>query len=92
MLSETAGPKNILLDAAFWDYPKFRDESFLRNFLERNRDNNGYKWVMARFLEHGRVVDTFKFFTVKEIASEIDGLKITPYAKKKWKRMVEVYG
>ncbi len=62
--------QEILLDAVFWDYPKFRDETFLRDYLERNRDNSGYRWVLARFLERGRVVDTLKFFTIQEIPKE----------------------
>ncbi len=85
-------PQNILLDAVFWDYPRFRDEMFLRDFLERNRDNDGYRWVLARFLEHGRVVDTFRFFTAGEIAAGMDRIKISSYARKKWTRMLEVYG
>jgi len=81
-----------LLEAVFWDYPQFRDEVFLRHYLTENRGNSGYEWVMARFLERGRVVDTFKFFTIEEIVSGMDNLKLSPRARAKWKRMVEVYG
>lgn len=62
------------------------------DFLERNRDNDVYRWVLARFLEHGRVVDAFRFFTAGEIASEMDRIRISSYARKKWTRMLEVYG
>ncbi len=91
-MNERTRSKQPLLDAVFWDYPKFRDETFLKHYLIQNRGKSGYQWAMARFLERGRVVDTFKFFTIKEIASEMHNLKLSSRAKAKWKRMVEVYG
>lgn len=84
--------QEILLDAVFWDYPKFRDETFLRDYLERNRDNSGYRWVLARFLERGRVVDTLKFFTIQEIASHMDHVKISSHTREKWMEIVETNG
>jgi hypothetical protein len=84
--------KKLELMAVFWDYPKFRDETFLRNYLEEKKGKSGYFWVMNRFLQYGRVVDTFSMFNIKEIAENLDRLKLPEYALKKWKRMIEVYG
>lgn len=49
-------------------------------------------WIMSRFLEHGRVVDSFKYFTITELAENIPKLKLSSYTLKKWKRMIELYG
>jgi hypothetical protein len=80
------------LMAVFWDYPKFADEDYLREYLEEKKGENVYYWVMNRFLEYGRVVDTFSFFSIEEISENLDKLKLSKYAVKKWKRMIEVYG
>lgn len=79
------------LQAVFWDYPQFQDEKHLRQFLDANKHEQSYYWVMNRFLEHGRVVDTFKFFTLKEIAAGLNKLKLNPYSRQKWTRLLEVY-
>jgi hypothetical protein len=50
------------------------------------------KNLLVRFLEYARVVDTLKFFAMEEIAGQLSELKLRPYTRKKWKRMVEVYG
>ncbi len=82
----------ICLKAAFWDYPQFMEEDALRQAILDGRGSSRFDWFLTRFLEHGRVVDTFKFFTVDEIAEHLPRLKLTPYARKKWERMLEVYG
>lgn len=68
-MNDTFRAKPPLLDAVFWDYPKFRDEVFLRDYLKRNHGNSGYQWAMTRFLEHGRVADAFMLFSISEIAT-----------------------
>jgi len=47
---------------------------------------------MKRLLEHARVVDTWKIFSMGEISENLEALNLSPYAYKKWKRMIEVYG
>lgn len=82
----------IELEAVFWDYPEFRDQNYLRQYLKNKNGKSGYYWVMNRFLEYGRVVDTFSVFDIHEIAESLSKLKLSIHALKKWKRMVEVYG
>jgi hypothetical protein len=80
------------LKAAFWDYPQFTEEAALRSCLQERRDTSLYFWLMRRFLEYARVVDTLKFFAIDEIAGQLSKLKLRPYTRKKWTRMVEIYG
>jgi hypothetical protein len=80
------------LEAVFWDYPQFLDENYLSEFMQQHKNTEIYFWLMYRFLEHARVVDTFHFFKIQEIAANINKLKLTDYARKKWNRMIEVYG
>ena len=82
------------LKSVFWDYPRLQDEESLRNVIQIGRsqgDEKRIQWVMARFLEYGRVVDTFKFFTIHEIAENLKQLRLSQYARGKWTRLVEVY-
>ena len=79
------------LQAVFWDYPKFLDEKYLSETIQSKNDTDLYLWIMNRFLEYGRVVDTFSFFTLDEITKNIKKLKLTDYAFKKWNRLIEVY-
>jgi hypothetical protein len=79
------------LQAVFWDYPQFLDKSYLESYLDENRDSDAFSWVMTRFLEHGRVVDTLTFFDINEIATRLPSLRLSGYATKKWQRLVEVY-
>lgn len=79
------------LEAVFWDYPQFLDENYLREFMQQHKNAEIYFWLMYRFLEHARVVDTLHFFKIQEIADNINKLKLTDYARKKWNRMIEVY-
>ncbi|NIM16299.1 MAG: hypothetical protein GTO45_30245 [Candidatus Aminicenantes bacterium] len=84
--------RKLNLNAVFWDLPKFKDEKYLRKFLRDKKGESGYYWAMNRFLEYGRVVDTFSFFNIHEIAESLPKLKLTAPSVKKWKRMIEVYG
>lgn len=79
------------LQAVFWDYPEFQGEESLRKFLQSNEKNQMYNWAMTRFLEHGRVVDTFKYFSLEEISVNLEKLKLSQYARGKWQRLLEVY-
>ncbi|MFW6124452.1 MAG: hypothetical protein ACOC5G_04455 [Acidobacteriota bacterium] len=47
---------------------------------------------MKRFLENARVVDTLEYFSLQEIADMFPEIRLSPYSKKKWKRIIEVYG
>ncbi len=80
------------LKAVFWDYPQFSDEKSLKNYLKKQLDKSLYLWIISRFLEHGRVVDTLQFFTINEIKENLPKLKLTDYTLVKWKRMIELYG
>lgn len=81
----------INLNVVFWDYPKFRDEKYLKNYLIKNRKKEAYYWVMGRFAEYGRVVDTLALFSIEDISTNLGKLKISEYSLKKWKRLIEVY-
>ena len=80
------------LKAVFWDYPQFSDEKNLKNYLKKQLDKSLYLWIISRFLEHGRVVDTLQFFTINEIKENLPKLKLSDYTLVKWKRMIELYG
>jgi elongation factor P--beta-lysine ligase len=79
------------LKRVFWDYDEFQDENKLLQFLKENKHNESvYLWIMSRFLEYGRVVDTLKIFSLEEIKENIDKVKISERSKKKWKRILEL--
>ena len=80
------------LKAVFWDYPQFTDKEILKNYLKQEPDKSLYLWIISRFLEHGRVVDTLQFFTINEIKENLPKLKLSDYTLVKWKRMIELYG
>ncbi len=80
------------LKAIFWDYPQFADRVQLAVFLKNDPSMTARRWILGRFLEHGRVVDTLNFFNLDEIKANITLLKITPYARNKWQRLIEIYG
>ena len=84
----------MLLKAVFWDYPEFLEEERLQKIIKEKRKKNlgQYLWIMQRFLEYGRVVDTLRFFSIEEIAENLWKLKISPYTRRKWERMINVYG
>jgi hypothetical protein len=80
------------LKAVFWDYPQFTDKENLQKFIIENKGKDSYYWILKRFIEYGRVIDTFAYFKMEEIAQKLPKLNLTPYAIKKWNRMIEVYG
>jgi hypothetical protein len=83
------------LKAAFWDYPALCDPESIRRVLNEARLKNDKKtvcWIMARFLERGRVRDTALFFRPSEIRDSLKSLKISAAARKRWERLMEVYG
>jgi hypothetical protein len=82
------------LKSVFWEYPEFAVEQHLHEVLAKCRasaDWELYLWVMRRFLENGRVVDTFKFFSIDEILANLDKLRLSEYSSRKWHRLGEVY-
>jgi hypothetical protein len=82
------------LKAVFWDYPELTEEKAVRAYVEeacRSPERSALDWVLTRFLERGRVVDVRKFFGWAEIRSALPHLRLTPFARNKWARMLEVY-
>jgi len=81
------------LEAVFWDYPQLKNEKNLQNFIKKNKKSKKiYAWVLKRFLENARVVDTLEYFSIQEIADILPEIRLSSYTKKKWKRIIEVYG
>jgi hypothetical protein len=85
-------PEMNYLKAVFWDYPTFTEEKGLRNYLQQSQGKASRRWIMSRFLEHGRVIDTLQYFTLDEIKENLPDLKISTYIRLKWSRIIEVYG
>jgi len=81
----------VNLRAVFWDYPQYIDENYLRLSLSI-KDTTFRLWVIRRFLENGRAIDTLSLFPVEEINKAVHHLKLTGYTRKKWNRLIEVYG
>lgn len=79
------------LQAVFWDYPEYQDEHYLRQCLTNNSDEKKRNWFLQRFIENGRVVDTFKFFSLEHIKKQLPKLRVSDYSLKKWKKVIEVY-
>jgi len=83
------------LKAVFWDYPHLCDPKGIEKALNEARlqnDDATVDWIMARFLERGRFKDTSSFFRPKEIKESLKSLKISSRARKRWERLLEVYG
>lgn len=80
------------LKAVFWEYPQYSERESLISILKEKSNLYLYLWIMRRFLEYGRIVDILGYFKIEEIAEYLQKLKLTPYALKKWKRLIEVYG
>jgi len=80
------------LNAVFWDYPEFTDPDTIRRHLLKQGNQRFRHWLLKRFLEYGRVVDTLLYFPLDTISQELNRLKLTPYTYRKWKRIIEVYG
>jgi hypothetical protein len=82
------------LKSVFWEYPELTDERHLQEILETCRlreDRRMYLWVLRRFLEYGRAADALRFFSLDEIAANMNKLRLSVYASAKWHRLVEVY-
>ncbi len=82
------------LKSAFWEYPEFAKEQHLREVLEKCRKTSDWKmylWIMRRFLEYARAMDALRFFSIDEIVSNLDKLRLSEYSAKKWRRLGEVY-
>lgn len=82
------------LKAVFWDYTELTEEKDVREYVNDARsspDRGALDWILTRFLERGRVVDVRKFFSWAEIRSALPHLRLTPFARKKWARMLDVY-
>jgi hypothetical protein len=82
------------LKAVFWDYPELCDPEAVTRRLEEARftnDSRTLEWIMARFLERGRFKDKASFFRPDEIRANLDVLRISERAKKRWRRFLEVY-
>ena len=87
-------PQNYL-KAVFWDHPELCDPEGVRRTIDQavyHEDRQRILWIMARFLERGRVKDTALFFRLEEIRDALNSLKISSRAKKRWERLIEVYG
>ena len=78
------------LKAVFWDYPKFADKDYILSIIN---DNNHFlkNWLLRRFLEYGRAVDTLGFFNINQIEGAMHSLRLRPFTRKKWNRLIEVY-
>lgn len=79
------------LKVVFWDYKELQDPEAIRHFFEKSSES-GQLWVLHRFLEHGRVVDTFAFFHPSIIKLQLHKLRLRPYTLKKWERILDIYG
>lgn len=87
--------KQNYLKAVFWDYPELTSQEKIEkviNEAQQKNDRNTFFWIMARFLEYGRVRDTAQFFGIQEIQDNLRFLKLSQRAKRRWKRLIEVYG
>jgi hypothetical protein len=86
---------NNYLKAVFWDYPELCDPAAVAEMLKKarkNSDSQTLQWLMARFLERGRVRDTALFFRPKEVQEIMKDLRISGRARKRWERLLQVYG
>ncbi len=86
--------KQNFLKAVFWDYPNFQNAETIRLAVQKARRNNDtltLNWILGRFLERGRVRDVALFFNLREINDSFEALRLSKYANKKWRRLLEVY-
>lgn len=82
--------RNNFLKIVFWDYPELTVERNLIGFMKTNKAPV-LNWVLYRFLEYGRAIDTLKYFKISEVKKNINQLKLRPSTKEKWHRLIEVY-
>ena len=86
--------KQNFLKAVFWDYPNFQNAETIRLAVQKARRNNDtltLNWILGRFLERGRVRDVALFFNLREINDSLEALRLSKYANRKWRRLLEVY-
>jgi hypothetical protein len=81
----------VRLESVFWDHPEFANEPGVRGFLAANPDTADRVWMLTRFLEHGRFVDTVLFFTLGEIREKLPQVRISDVNRRKWARFLDVY-
>jgi hypothetical protein len=82
------------LKSVFWEYPQFQKKEYVESIIKDAKlknDDKLFEWILSRFIEYGRVVDTFEFFSISEIAFYLPKLKLSKYIRKKWSRLMEVY-
>jgi hypothetical protein len=82
---------NNHLKSVFWDYPHLQAEGKVKELI-LSKEKSSFEWVLYRFLEYARVIDTFNFFSIDEIKDNIDKLKLKDETRKKWNRLIQVYG
>ena len=83
------------LKAVFWDYPQFQDYNSIRSVLRNAREKNDVqtlRWILGRFLERGRVKDVAMIFKITEVRNNLNALRLSEYAYRKWQRLLSVYG
>jgi len=87
--------KQNSLKAVFWDYPQFQDYNSIRSVLQNTREQNDiqtFRWILGRFLERGRVRDVAMIFRITEVRDNLNALRLSAYAYRKWQRLLDVYG
>lgn len=83
------------LKAVFWDYPQFQDYNSIRSALQSAREKKDiqtFLWILGRFLERGRVTDVAMIFRITEVKDNLNALRLSDYACRKWQRLLDVYG
>ena len=80
------------LKAIFWDYPEFTNPAHLKETIRKVQNEQMRLWFLKRFLEYGRVIDTWDYYSMEEISELFPVLRLSKSTSKKWKRMIEVYG
>ena len=91
----TNDTKQNFLKAVFWDYPQFQDYNFIKSTLQNTREKNDiqtFRWILGRFLERGRVKDVAMIFRIAEVRDNLNTLRLSDYAYRKWQRLLDVYG
>lgn len=69
----------------FWDEPKYRDETVLRQELEKLSPSDvKYDWFLVRFLSHARIRDTLEIFSLDIIKSKLEALRLDTRTREKW--------
>lgn len=77
------------LQAVFWEDPELTTWDAAHRALQKAKTQGTRRWLMQRFLEHGRAMDALSLFSIEMIAQELPTLNLQPYTRKKWQRLVE---